>query len=270
MTATNAPGDTPSDSRPRARLHPPAIRVMHWINAVAMLIMILSGWAIYNDEVIFGWLHFPNWMTLGDGPEGALQWHFLAMWILGFNGLAYLAYGLATGRFRRMLLPIRFGEVIAEVRSALALRLRHDDLTRYNAVQRLLYIGVILIGIVQVLSGLVVWKPVQFSELAVLFGDFQSARLIHFLGMTAIVGFLLVHVTLALLVPRTLVAMVTGGPQLARAPLPDPEPARTDGQHAPDDLPGASEPVEVAASIRPGDPKLDPLPAQGRPHEPAS
>jgi thiosulfate reductase cytochrome b subunit len=208
MTDTTATPDSP----PLGRLHPLAIRVMHWLNAVAMLVMVLSGWAIYNDEVIFGWLHFPNWMTLGDGPEGALQWHFLAMWILGFNGLAYLAYGLATGRFRRMLLPIRVGELIAEVRSVLALRLNHSDLTRYNAVQRLLYIGVMLIGIVQVLSGLAVWKPVQFSELAVLFGDFQGARLVHFLGMAAIVGFLLVHVTLALLVPKTLIAMVTGWP----------------------------------------------------------
>jgi thiosulfate reductase cytochrome b subunit len=201
-----------SDTRHRIHLHPLAIRFMHWINAVAMILMILSGFAIYNDEVIFGWLHFPNWVTLGDGPEGALQWHFLAMWVLAANGIAYLAYGLATGRFRRMLLPIRLLEIVAGVRAALALRLSHEDLTRYNAVQRVLYIGIILVGIVQVLTGLVIWKPVQFSELAVLFGSFQTARLVHFLGMAAIVAFLLVHVTLALLVPRTLVAMVTGGP----------------------------------------------------------
>jgi thiosulfate reductase cytochrome b subunit len=201
---------------------------MHWINALAMLIMILSGWAIYNDEVIFGWLHFPNWMTLGDGPEGALQWHFLAMWILGLNGIVYLVYGLYTGRFRRMLLPIPAWEIFAEVRSALALRLSHADLTRYNAVQRLLYIGIILVGIVQVLSGLAVWKPVQFSELAVLFGTFQTARLVHFLGMAAIVGFLLVHVTLALIVPRTLIAMLTGGPVVPSDAGTDAEPHRTE------------------------------------------
>jgi thiosulfate reductase cytochrome b subunit len=199
---------------------------MHWLNAVAMIILIASGWAIYNDEVIFGWLHFPGWMTLGAGPEGALQWHFLAMWVLAANGIAYLAYGLATGRFRRMLLPIRVREIAAEVRAALALRLSHDDLTRYNAVQRVLYIGIILVGIVQVLSGLVIWKPVQLSELAGLFYDFQTARLVHFLGMAAIVGFLLVHVALALIVPKTLLAMLTGGPALPReAPEPEgPEP----------------------------------------------
>ena len=164
---------------------------MHWINALTMIVLIMSGWAIYNDEVIFGWLHFPSWMTMGGGPEGALQWHFLAMWILVANGIAYLAYGLSTGRFRRKLLPIRIAEIIAEMRRALALKLAHDDLTHYNAVQRVLYVGIILVVILQVVSGLVIWKPVQFSELAILFYDFQGARLVHFLGMVAIVGFLL-------------------------------------------------------------------------------
>jgi thiosulfate reductase cytochrome b subunit len=210
-----------SKVRRRDCLHPLAIRALHWINAAAMVILIGSGWAIYNDEVIFGWLHFPGWMTLGAGPEGALQWHFLAMWILAANGIAYLLYGLATGRFRRMLLPIRVADVVAEMRAALVLRLSHHDLTRYNAVQRLLYIGIILVGIVQVLSGLAIWKPVQLSELAALFYDFQTARLVHFLGMAAIVGFLIVHVALALIVPRTLLAMVTGGPVVPRDPPKD-------------------------------------------------
>jgi thiosulfate reductase cytochrome b subunit len=187
---------------------------MHWINALTMIVLIMSGWAIYNDEVIFGWLHFPSWMTMGGGPEGALQWHFLAMWILGINGIAYLSYGFATGRFRRKLLPIRIGEIIAEIRAALAFKLAHDDLTHYNAVQRVLYVGIICVVILQVLSGLVVWKPVQFSELGLLFYDFQTARLVHFLGMAAIVGFLAVHVTLALIVPKTLAAMLTGGPEV--------------------------------------------------------
>ena len=205
-----------SNARHLARLHPLAIRVMHWINALTMIVLIMSGWAIYNDEVIFGWLHFPSWMTMGGGPEGALQWHFLAMWILVANGIAYLAYGFSTGRFRRKLLPIRIAEIIAEMRRALALELAHDDLTHYNAVQRVLYVGIIVVVILQVVSGLVIWKPVQFSELAILFYDFQGARLVHFLGMVAIVGFLLLHVALALIVPKTLVAMITGGPDVPR------------------------------------------------------
>jgi thiosulfate reductase cytochrome b subunit len=202
---------------------------MHWTNALAMLIMIGSGWKIYQDEVIFGWLHFPDWMTIGGEAQGALQWHFFGMWILTLNGLVYIVYGLATGRFRRMLFPIHPRALLADIGDALRFRLQHDDLTRYNTVQRVLYVGIILVGIVQVLSGLAIWKPVQFSELAALFGSFQTARLIHFLGMAAIVLFLLLHVLLALLVPRTLIGMLTGGPAVKtadhRAPAADPDTA---------------------------------------------
>lgn len=207
-----------ASQRQTRALHPLPLRIMHWTNAVAMIVMIGSGWKIYNDEVLFGWLYFPNWITIGGGPEGALQWHFLAMWILVINSLTYLVYGLSTGRFQRMLLPIRPRDVLLEIRKALRLDLRHDDLTQYNAVQRLLYVGIIAVIIVQIVSGLIIWKPVQFSELSFLFYDFQGARLAHFIGMVAIVGFLLVHVALALIVPKTLAAMLNGGPQVPQAP----------------------------------------------------
>lgn len=201
-----------STVRHSRRLHPLSVRIMHWVNAFAMIAMIGSGWEIYNDEVIFGWLHFPHWMTVGDGPEGALQWHFAAMWLLMINGLCYLAYGIATGRFRRKLFPVRLGELIGTIQDALRFKLGHDDITHYNAVQKLLYIGVIAVIIVQVLSGFAVWKPIQLSELSALFFGFQGSRLVHFLGMVAIVGFLAVHVALALTVPKTIHAMITGGP----------------------------------------------------------
>jgi len=204
---------------------------MHWTNAVAMLIMIDSGGKIDNDEVIFGWLHFPDAITFGPWAQHGLQWHFFGMWMLFVNGLAYVTYGVVTGRFRRMLLPIRRADLVANVRDALRLRLAHDDPTQYNAVQRLLYIGVLLAGVLVVLSGLAIWKPVQFSELLALFYDFQTARLVHFLCMAAIVGFVVVHVTLALLVPHTLVAMVTGGPEVDAAPAPKAEPATANAGH---------------------------------------
>jgi thiosulfate reductase cytochrome b subunit len=198
------------------KMHPLIIRVAHWTNAVAMIIMIMSGWKIYNDEVLFGFLHFPEAIVLGIWAQHALQWHFAFMWVLAINGLVYLSYGLLSGRFYRMLWPIRPSEVIAEVVKALTFRLQHDDLTRYNAVQKLLYAGVIAVIIVQVISGLAIWKPVQFSSLVSLFFDFQGARLAHFLGMTAICLFMAVHITLALLVPRTVLAMFTGGPRIDR------------------------------------------------------
>jgi thiosulfate reductase cytochrome b subunit len=223
--------DMPAPSTERAvtrqPMHPVAVRVMHWTNAVSMIVLIMSGWQIYNDEVLFGWLHFPSWMTMGAGPEGALLWHFFAMWVLVINAVAYAVYGFRTGRFRRMMFPIRVPDVIAEVRRALRLELHHDDLTVYNPVQKLLYLGVLAVIVIQILSGLVIWKPVQFSELAVLFYDFQGARLAHFLGMAAIVGFLVVHVVLALVVPQTLVAMWRGGPivEVERKIEPRPEAA---------------------------------------------
>ena len=187
---------------------------MHWVNAIAIFIMVGSGWKIYNDEVLFGWLHFPEYLTIGKWAQHGLQWHFLGMWVLVINGICYLTYGLVTGRFQRMLLPIRVGELIANIKDALRFRLSHDDPTKYNTVQKLLYIGVMCAGILIVVSGLSIWKPVQFSELLALFGSFQNARLVHFLCMTAIVLFVVVHVSLALLVPQTLVAMITGGPKL--------------------------------------------------------
>ena len=140
------------------------------------------------------------------------------MWILAINGIAYLIYGIVSGRFRRMLLPIRLRELIADRarRPASPPRARRSHPLQRRAA--LLYVGIILVGILQVISGLVVWKPMQFSELTTLFYNFQGARLVHFLGMAAIVLFLVVHVALALLVPKTLVAMVTGGPELDAPP----------------------------------------------------
>ncbi|HEY9215491.1 MAG TPA: cytochrome b/b6 domain-containing protein [Ancylobacter sp.] len=196
------------------KMHPLPIRIMHWTNAIAMIIMIMSGWKIYNDEVIFGFLHFPDAITLGPWAQHGLQWHFFGMWILALNGLAYLTYGIVSGRFRRLLLPISPREVIREALAALTFKLQHADLTHYNAVQKTLYVGVILVIILQVISGLAIWKPVQFSFLVSLFGDFQGARLVHFFGMTAICLFMVVHIALALLVPRTILAMLTGGPRV--------------------------------------------------------
>jgi len=189
---------------------------MHWTNAVAMIVMIGSGWGIYNDSVIFGFLHFAHGIRLGTWAAQSLLWHFAGMWVLAVNGLAYLTYGIVTGRLRERLLPIRLTELIETIRETLRFKIAHDDLTKYNAVQKLLYIIVILAGILQIVTGLAIWKPVQFSCLTALFGDFQSARLIHFLGMSVIVGFLVVHVALSLLVPSTLWAMLTGGPHIKR------------------------------------------------------
>jgi thiosulfate reductase cytochrome b subunit len=190
-------------------IQPAWVRTVHWINAVAIVLMIMSGWQIYNASPLFAF-SFPASITLGGWLGGALLWHFAAMWLLMVNGLVYLTLGIATGRFRNKLLPITPSGVIADTKAALTGKLSHDDLTHYNYVQKLLYAGIIVVGIVIVLSGLSIWKPVQLQYLTALFGGYDFARYVHFVCMAAIVAFLVVHVALALLVPRSLRAMIIG------------------------------------------------------------
>ena len=206
MTTIDA---TSASERPPLVIHPAWVRITHWINALATLVMIGSGWEIYNASPLFGFT-FPGSITLGGWLPGALLWHFAAMWVLAINGALYDVLGLVTGRFRKKLLPIRPGEVIADMKAALSFKLSYDDLTVYNSVQRLLYLGVILTAVVIVLSGLAIWKPVQLQELTALFGGYEAARYVHFVAMAAIVGFLAIHVVLALLIPKSLRAIIMG------------------------------------------------------------
>lgn len=190
-------------------IQPGWVRIVHWINAVAVVLMIMSGWQIYNASPLFDFT-FSRSITLGGWLGGALQWHFAAMWLLMVNGLVYLTLGLVTGRFRRKLLPITASGVIDDTKAALTGRLSHADLSVYNQVQKLLYAGIIVVGILIVLSGLSIWKPVQLQWLTALFGGYEVARYVHFVCMAAIVGFLAIHIALALLVPKSLRAMIIG------------------------------------------------------------
>lgn len=194
---------------PTKVIQPAWVRVMHWINALAIILMIMSGWQIYNASPLFNF-RFDHSITLGGWLGGALLWHFAAMWLLMLNGLAYLITGLATGRFRSKLLPITPRGVMADLKAALTFKLAHDDLTVYNSVQKVLYAGIILVGIVVVLTGLSMWKPVQLHWLVSLFGDYPAARYVHFVCMALICAFLVVHIALAILVPKSLRAMIIG------------------------------------------------------------
>jgi len=189
-------------------IHPLTVRVTHWVNAAAMVIMITSGWRIYNASPFFP-IEIPSFLTLGGWLGGALAWHFAAMWLLALNFLVYLGYGLTTGHLRRRLLPLTARAVTADFVRALRFQLPHDD-HRYNAVQRLFYLGVTALIILVIASGLALWKPVQLAPLAALFGGYESTRRVHFLAMTGIVGFIVVHVALVVIVPRTLFAMIIG------------------------------------------------------------
>jgi thiosulfate reductase cytochrome b subunit len=195
----------------RRPAHPVAIRVMHWIGVYAMGCMIFSGWEIYNASPSLPFM-FPAWTGLGGWLGGALAWHLSAMWLLFADGIAYLVYGFASGHFRRDLMPPRPAEVAHDLAAALRGRLQHH-IGHYNAVQRLLYAGVIVAIILQVLTGLSIWKPVQLGWLTGLFGGYPIARGIHLATMFCIVAFVLIHVAMVAIVPSTLKSMIVSVPE---------------------------------------------------------
>ncbi|AOK16222.1 cytochrome B [Burkholderia cepacia] len=206
-----APATGRATATPPARpIHPLWVRASHWLNALAAILMVLSGWRIYDASPIYPPFVFPHGITLGGWLGGALQWHFAAMWLLVGNGLFYLAMSIATGRLARKMLPVTPASIWRDVRAALGGRLSHDDLSVYNAVQRAAYLTAIVDLVVLVLSGLTIWKSVQFPLLRELFGGYDNARVVHFWAMSLLVAFVVVHVAMALLVPRSLLAMLRG------------------------------------------------------------
>ncbi len=153
----------PEPTRP-ALIHPRIVRITHWINAVSVMIMIGSGLAIHNAHPILPW-PVPSWLTIGGWLGGALLWHFAFMWLLVFNLGVMLAFGIASGRYKRKLLPVGPRSVIADLKAALGGKLAHADLAVYNAVQKLMYLGVLALILLVIISGLAIWKPVQFQSL---------------------------------------------------------------------------------------------------------
>jgi thiosulfate reductase cytochrome b subunit len=189
-------------------IHPLILRLTHWLNAVAIVVMVGSGWQIYNASPLFGFT-FP-W-TIGEWLGAAIAWHLAFMWLLVGNGLIYVVWTLASGHWRKFF-PVRPRDILHDLKAALTFKLGHEKGV-YNAVQKVLYLGVLFAGVVVVLSGLAIWKPVQLWPLCDLFGGFYAARYVHFFAMSAIVAFFVVHIALVALVPKVLPPMITGGKQ---------------------------------------------------------
>jgi thiosulfate reductase cytochrome b subunit len=171
--------------------------------------MVTSGWRIYNASPVYA-MHFPGNMTLGGWLGGALQWHFAGMWLLALNGIVYLALNVSSGRFARKFLPVTAAGVWHDLRDALRGRLSHADPRHYNGLQRLAYLIAIADLVLLVLSGLVLWKSVQFPLLRELMAGYEGARRVHFFAMATLVAFVVGHVLMVALVPRTLLAMLRG------------------------------------------------------------
>lgn len=197
-------------------IHPWLVRATHWVNALAVLAMVMSGWRIYNASPLFNF-RFPKDITLGGWLGGALQWHFAMMWLLAINGLIYLLYGIVFGHFRKNLTPISVQGLRDDTKQAFSFKLIHEPGV-YNTVQRAAYLGVIVIVVLLVASGLAIWKPVQLQELAWVMGGYEGARLVHFFAMSLVVIFVAIHVLMVLLVPSSLRAMITGKAKIAPPP----------------------------------------------------
>ena len=194
------------DTRP---IHPAWLRATHWLNSVAVVILAMSGWRIYNAAPFFDF-EIPKGITLGGWLGGAIQWHFAAMWLLAANGLVYLLCNAGTGRLLSKFFPLSPRAIVADLLAALRGRLSHADLRHYNAVQRAAYLFVMVDAVLLVLSGLVLWKSVQFPLLRELLGGYETARRVHFFAMAALGAFTAVHLAMVALVPRTLLAMLRG------------------------------------------------------------
>ena len=190
-------------------IHPLWLRATHWLNALAVVLLVTSGWRIYNAAPFFPFT-IPAKLTLGGWLGGALQWHFAAMWLLAVNGVVYLLINLFSGRLRRQFFPLSPRQFLFDLGAALKGKLTLADPRHYNTVQRIAYLFVIVDIVLIVLSGLVLWKSVQFPLLRELLGGYETARRVHFFAMSALVGFIGVHLVMVALVPRTLLAMLRG------------------------------------------------------------
>src|SRR4051794_28302551 len=159
---------------PAAKRHHVIVRITHWVNALALLIMIGSGLRIFNAYPAFArkgesfccypfaGRAIPGALTFGGWLAGARNWHFAMMWMLGLNGLVYLAFVYLHGEWRD-LVPRRgqLGDVREMIKFYLAIRKDHPRQGKHNALQRLAYFSMPLIGVMAVVTGVAIWKPVQ-------------------------------------------------------------------------------------------------------------
>ncbi|RFU45405.1 cytochrome b/b6 domain-containing protein [Paraburkholderia sp. DHOC27] len=206
----NAIPNSAASQRPARTVQPAWVRIAHWLNALAAVLMMLSGWRIYDASPVFQGFTIPHGITLGGWLGGALQWHFAAMWLLFFNGIFYLVMNLVTGRFLSKFFPLSPRAILRDLAQALQGHLSHADPSRYNAVQKFAYLFVMVDIAVLILSGLAIWKSVQFPVLRELMGGYDRARVVHFCAMSLLAGFVVVHLTMVALVPRSLLTMIRG------------------------------------------------------------
>ena len=189
-------------------VRPGLLRMSHWLNAILILAMLLSGFGIYNGSPYFHF-QFPEFLIIGSTVVESAQWHLALMWIFVTASLAYLIFGIFSGHFRRHFIWASRARLYADIKKALTFKLKYQPHS-YNAIQRIAYSVVCILIVVLVLSGLALWQPVQFQVLTLLMGDYENTRTIHFVATSLLVSFMLIHLSMALAFPRAIWAMITG------------------------------------------------------------
>ncbi len=207
------------------REQPLVLRITHWCNALFLLLMAGSGLQILTAYPAFGpqgaqytWYPFqgtppPSWLTIGGWLAGGRHWHFAIAWFFVQNGIFYVTYYFLSGEWRRRLFLPRRDTINAVRQFAYYTRIRKNPPPPdfYNGLQRLAYSSVIVFGIVMVLSGLAIYKPVQLHFLTLLFGGNDGAREVHLAGLCLLVLFVITHLILVASHPREIVKMISGG-----------------------------------------------------------
>lgn len=212
----------PARSKPR---HHPVVRITHWISAFALVIMASSGLRIFNASPSFArkggyawWWPWegtpvPDYLTFGAWLGGARHWHFAMMWLLVANGLVYIGFLFLHGEWRT-LRPVRgdIRDAFEMAKFYLHIRPVHPHQGKHNALQKSAYVAMIVTGILAVISGIAIWKPVSLGWLTGLMGGYALARWWHFLAMLILALLTLVHVIMVFAVdPYAIRAMTTGG-----------------------------------------------------------
>ena len=184
----------------KAYHHPFVIRATHWLNFAALVIMVSSGMRIFNASPLFNF-HFPHWITLGGWLGGARMWHFAAMWLFVLNGIVFVTYNIISkhGRETTIFRPRDFGGLLPMIKYYLRISKTHPEVEKYNALQKLAYTSTPFLGLGITLSGLAMYMPVTFQEVAFVFGGYDLARWFHFIFMSLLIFFFLGHLTMVII-----------------------------------------------------------------------
>jgi Ni/Fe-hydrogenase b-type cytochrome subunit len=201
------------------------VRVTHWVNAIALTLMVGSGLRIFNAYPAFARKGeqfccypfenkaIPDALTFGGWLGGARHWHFAMMWVLALNGLVYLTFIYLHGEWRD-LVPRRGDarDALAMIKFYLFVTKKHPVQGKNNTLQRMTYFFLPILAILAVLTGLAIWKPVQLGWITALFGGYVWARYWHFMTMLALVVVSFAHIFMIFAVdPYSLQSMFTGG-----------------------------------------------------------